>query len=232
MIGGNHCTRRCAFCDVTTAKPVALDPLEPERVAKAVTELRLGFTVITAVARDDLPDGGAAHMAATIRAVRAACPSTGVEVLIPDYKGREKDLRTVLDAAPDVLNHNLETVARLQRVARPAARYERSLELLRRASQLCPETTLKSGIMLGLGETDDEVAATLGDLRSAGVSLLTIGQYLQPSPSHLDVARWVTPAEFDAWGDRARAIGFRDVASGPLVRSSYHAERLAGRGTG
>jgi lipoyl synthase len=229
MIGGNHCTRRCGFCDVTTARPAPLDPLEPERVAKAVAALGLGFAVITAVARDDLPDGGAAHMAATIGALRRGSPETGVEVLIPDYKGREEDLRTVLEAGPDVINHNLETVERLQRRVRPAARYERSLGLLKRAAELRPEIVTKSGLMLGLGERDAEVEAALGDLRRAGVALLTIGQYLRPSPNHLPVERFVPPAEFESWGERARALGFRDVASGPLVRSSYHAERLAGR---
>ncbi|HTF35989.1 MAG TPA: lipoyl synthase [Myxococcota bacterium] len=229
MIGGNHCTRRCGFCDVTTARPAPLDPLEPERVAKAVAALGLGFAVITAVARDDLPDGGAAHMAATLRALRRGSPGTGIEVLIPDYKGREEDLRTVLDAGPDVLNHNLETVERLQRRVRPAARYERSLGLLKRAAELRPDLATKSGLMLGLGERDAEVEAALADLRRAGVALLTIGQYLRPSPQHLPVERFVPPAEFERWGERARALGFRDVASGPLVRSSYHAERLAGR---
>ena len=229
MIGGNHCTRRCGFCDVTTARPAPLDPLEPERVAKAVAALGLGFAVITAVARDDLPDGGAAHMAATIRALRRGSPGTGIEVLIPDYKGREEDLRTVLDAGPDVLNHNLETVERLQRRVRPAARYERSLGLLKRAAELRPDLATKSGLMLGLGERDAEVEAALADLRRAGVALLTIGQYLRPSAQHLPVERFVPPAEFERWGERARALGFRDVASGPLVRSSYHAERLAGR---
>ncbi|HME70988.1 MAG TPA: lipoyl synthase [Myxococcota bacterium] len=229
MIGGNHCTRRCGFCDVTTARPAPLDPLEPERVAKAVAALGLGFAVITAVARDDLLDGGAAHMAATIRALRRGSPGTGVEVLIPDYKGREEDLRAVLQAGPDVVNHNLETVERLQRRVRPAARYERSLGLLKRAAELRPEIATKSGLMLGLGEHDAEVEAALGDLRRAGVALLTIGQYLRPSPQHLPVERFVPPSEFESWGERARALGFRDVASGPLVRSSYHAERLAGR---
>jgi lipoic acid synthetase len=229
MIGGNRCTRRCGFCDVTTARPAPLDPLEPERIAKAVAALGLGFAVITAVARDDLPDGGAAHMAATIRALRRGSPGTGVEVLIPDYKGREEDLRTVLEAGPDVVNHNLETVARLQRRVRPAARYERSLGLLKRAAELEPAIVTKSGLMLGLGEHDAEVETALLDLRRAGVALLTIGQYLRPSSQHLPVERFVPPAEFERWGERARTLGFRDVASGPLVRSSYHAERLAGR---
>jgi lipoic acid synthetase len=229
MIGGNLCTRRCGFCDVATARPAPLDPGEPERVAEAVAALGLRFAVVTAVARDDLADGGSAQMAATIEAIRRRCPGTGIEVLIPDYKGREDDLRRVLDAGPDVLNHNLETVARLQRRVRPAAKYERSLAVLQRAGELRPDVPTKSGLMLGLGEEDGELVQALADLRAAGVSLLTLGQYLRPSPAHLPVARWVPPAEFDAWGERARALGFHDVASGPLVRSSYHAEQLAGR---
>jgi len=229
MIGGNLCTRACGFCDVATARPAALDPGEPARVAEGVAALGLRFAVVTAVARDDLRDGGSAHMAATIAAIRLRCPGTGIEVLIPDYKGREEDLRRVLDAGPDVLNHNLETVERLQRRVRPAAKYERSLALLRRAGELRPDLPTKSGIMLGLGEEDAELDQALRDLRAAGVGLLTLGQYLRPSPKHLPVARWVPPAEFDAWAERARALGFHDVASGPLVRSSYHAERLAGR---
>lgn len=229
LIGGNLCTRACGFCDVATARPAALDPGEPERVAAGVAALGLKFAVVTAVARDDLRDGGSAHMGATIAAIRRRCPGTGIEVLIPDYKGREEDLRRVLDAGPDVLNHNLETVERLQRSVRPAARYERSLALLRRAGELRPDVPTKSGIMLGLGEQDAELDQALQDLRAAGVGLLTLGQYLRPSPQHLPVARWVPPAEFEAWAGRARALGFREVASGPLVRSSYHADRLAGR---
>jgi lipoic acid synthetase len=168
-------------------------------------------------------------MAETVRAIRRRCPGTGVEVLIADYKGSEQALRAVLQAAPDVLNHNLETVERLHRRVRPAARYERSLAVLRRAGELRPDIPTKSGLMLGLGEREDEVAQALRDLRDAGVSLLTLGQYLRPSPQHLPVERFVPPHEFDAWAGRARDLGFRDVASGPLVRSSYHAERLAGR---
>jgi len=228
MIGGNRCTRRCSFCDVTTGRPAALDPFEPARVAEAVARLRLRFAVITCVARDDLPDGGAGQMAATVRALRERCPDTGVEVLIADYKGDEAALRAVLDAGPDVLNHNLETVARLQRAVRPAARYERSLRVLRRAGELRPQMPTKSGIMLGLGEEEAEIDRALRDLRGAGVTLLTLGQYLRPSPAHHPVLRWVSPAEFDAWAGRARSLGFREVASGPLVRSSYRAERLAG----
>jgi lipoic acid synthetase len=229
MIGGNLCTRRCGFCDVPTGRPAPLDEDEPERVAKAIEQLSLAFAVITCVARDDLPDGGAGQMAATVRAIRRRCPGTGIEVLIADYKGSEAALRSVLEAGPDVLNHNLETVARLTRKVRVAARYDRSLALLRRAAELRPEIPTKSGLMLGLGEREAEIDATLADLHAAGVRLLTLGQYLQPSPAHLAVERWVSPAEFEAWAARARALGFREVAAGPLVRSSYHAEQLAGR---
>lgn len=229
MIGGDRCTRRCGFCDVTTARPDALDPLEPARVAAAVERLGLRFVVVTCVARDDLPDGGAGQMAATVRAIRRRRPAAGIEVLIADYKGDETALATVLESGPDVLNHNLETVARLQHHVRPAARYERSLGVLRRAGELAPGIPTKSGLMLGLGEKDGEVETALADLRAAGVTLLTIGQYLRPSPAHLPVARYATPEEFDAWASRARALGFQEVASGPLVRSSYRAERLAGR---
>jgi lipoic acid synthetase len=229
MIGGGLCTRRCGFCDVPTGRPAPLDPDEPERVARAIEQLGLGFAVITCVARDDLEDGGAGQMAATVRAIRRRCPGTGIEVLIADYKGSEPALRSVLEAGPDVLNHNLETVERLTRKVRIAARYHRSLGLLRRAGELHPEIPTKSGLMLGLGESEAELERALADLREAGVSLLTLGQYLQPSPGHLAVERWVTPAEFEAWAQRARALGFREVAAGPLVRSSYHAERLAGR---
>jgi lipoic acid synthetase len=227
MIGGSRCTRRCGFCDVATARPAALDPYEPERVAEAVAALGLRFAVVTQVARDDLADGGAAQMAATVRAIRARCPGVGVEVLIADYKGDEAALACVLAANPDVLNHNLETVARLQRRVRPAAGYERSLSVLRRSGELRPDLPTKSGLILGMGEREDEIAQALRDLRAAGVTLLTLGQYLRPSPDHLPVDRWVTPAEFDAWRERALALGFREVASGPLVRSSYHADRLA-----
>jgi lipoic acid synthetase len=229
MIGGNLCTRRCGFCDVATGRPSALESREPERVAEAVAGLGLAFAVVTCVARDDLADGGAAQMAATVRAIRARRPDTGIEVLISDYKGDESALRTVLDASPDVLNHNLETVERLTRRVRVAARYDRSLALLRRSQELRCDIPTKSGIMLGLGEAGAEVDATLRDLRAVGVSLLTIGQYLQPSPWHLPVARFAPPQEFDAWAARARSMGFRAVAAGPLVRSSYHAEALAGR---
>jgi lipoic acid synthetase len=227
MIGGNDCTRRCGFCDVATGRPEALDPFEPARVAKAVEQLGLRFAVVTCVARDDLADGGASQMAATVRAIRRRMPGTGVEVLISDYQGDEAALRAVLDANPDVLNHNLETVARLQRRVRPAASYERSLGVLRRAGELRPDIPTKSGLILGMGERDDEIRQALADLRAAGVSLLTMGQYLRPSADHLPVDRYLSPAEFDAFAAHARALGFREVAAGPLVRSSYHAEQLA-----
>jgi lipoic acid synthetase len=227
MIGGGDCTRRCGFCDVHTGKPEALDPFEPARVAKAVEQLGLKFAVVTCVARDDLADGGAGQMAATVRAIRRRCPGTGIEVLIADYQGDEDALRLVLDASPDVLNHNLETVARLQRRVRPAASYERSLGVLRRAGELRPDIPTKSGLILGMGERDDEIQQALSDLRAAGVSLLTMGQYLRPSADHLPVDRYLSPAQFEALAARARELGFRDVAAGPLVRSSYHAEQLA-----
>ncbi len=229
MIGGNTCTRACGFCDVATGRPATLDLGEPARVAAAVAELGLRFAVVTAVARDDLADGGAAQMAATVRAIRHRCPGTGVEVLIPDYKGDEGDLHTVLDAGPDVLNHNLETVERLQRAVRKAGRYARSLGLLRRAAEIAPEIPTKSGLMLGLGESDAEVEVTLRDMRAHGIRFLTLGQYMSPSPRHLPVRRWVSPAEFDRWAERARELGFDEVASGPLVRSSYHADQMARR---
>jgi lipoic acid synthetase len=228
MIGGGVCTRRCGFCDVQTGRPAPLDADEPRRVAEAIRSLGLQFAVITAVARDDLRDGGAAHFAAALEAVHALAPACRVEVLIPDFKGREEDLRTVLAAAPDVLNHNLETVERLQRRVRPAAKYARSLGLLETALRLRPEIPTKTGIMLGLGETEDEVRRTLADVRARGCRLITIGQYLRPGPDHLPVERYARPEEFARWEAEALGLGFTDVASGPLVRSSYRAERLAG----
>lgn len=229
MIGGSRCTRRCGFCDVTTGRPDDLDPEEPDRVARAVSELGLRYVVITCVARDDLEDGGAGQMAATIRAIRARGPGTGVEVLISDYGGDEAALRAVLDASPRVLSHNIETVERLQRRVRPAAGYRRSLGVLRRAGELRPDIPTKSGLMVGLGERDEEIEATLRDLREAGVTLLTLGQYLRPSADHLPVARYLSPEDFDLWRQRALALGFRGAVAAPLVRSSYHAEKLAGR---
>jgi lipoyl synthase len=227
MLGGNLCTRSCGFCDVRTGRPGRLDAGEPERVARGVASLGLRFAVITAVARDDLRDGGAAHFAATIRAIRELAPGCRVEVLIPDFKGREADLRTVLDAGPDVLNHNLETVERLHRRVRPQAKYARSLGLLQDAARIRPDIPTKTGIMLGLGERDEEIEQALRDVQAHGCRLLTLGQYLQPSPEHLPVIRYVTPEEFDHWRVRALELGFAEVASGPLVRSSYRAEQLA-----
>jgi lipoic acid synthetase len=227
MIAGNQCTRACGFCDVATGRPAPLDASEPARVAHAIAELGLKFAVVTAVARDDLDDGGAAHFARTIGAIRECAPGCKIEVLIPDLKGSLDALRSVLDASPDVLNHNLETVERLQRPVRKAGRYDRSLELLANSARLRPDIPTKTGLMLGLGEREEEIRTALRDIRAHGCRLLTIGQYLAPSAAHLPVDRWVTPKEFEAWADEARALGFDEVFSGPLVRSSYRAEKLA-----
>ncbi len=224
MIAGARCTRRCGFCAVDTARPAPLDPVEPARIAEATRRMALRHVVVTAVARDDLADGGAAHFAATIRAVRAAAPSARIEVLTPDFKGEEAPLRTVLDAAPDVFNHNLETVARLARAVRPQASYARSLDVLARAKRLRPSVLTKSGLMVGLGETPAEVRAAMEDLRAGACDLLTIGQYLQPTRQHLPVVEYVAPAAFTEYGRIGRELGFRHVAAGPFVRSSYHAE--------
>jgi lipoic acid synthetase len=222
MILGDRCTRACGFCLVDTRKPLALDTDEPARIAEAIARLGLAHAVITSVARDDLADGGAAIFAATIRAIRARTP-TAVEVLIPDCKGDPDALELIFAARPDVLNHNLETVARLQRTARPSAGYARSLGVLARAK--AAELTTKSGLILGMGETDDEVRAAITDLRNVGVDILTIGQYLRPSASHLPVKRWWHPDEFAALGRYAAGLEFAHVESGPLVRSSYHARQ-------
>jgi len=221
MILGERCTRACGFCLVDTRKPLAVDLDEPRRVADAVVSLGLAHVVITCVARDDLPDGGASVFAATVDAVRAASAGTAVELLISDVKGDDASLNAIFDARPDVLNHNLETVARLQRAARPSAGYARSLSVLARAKDAGLIT--KSGLILGMGETADEVRAALTDLRAVGVDIVTMGQYLRPTARHLPVARWWTPAEFDAFRLDAEAMGFSHVESGPLVRSSYHA---------
>jgi lipoic acid synthetase len=222
MLLGNVCTRRCGFCAVLSGVPRAFDPHEPKRVAQAVKAMGLKFAVLTSVARDDLPDGGAFVFAESIREIRRTCPGVGVEVLIPDLQGRDEHLDVVFDAAPDVLNHNLETVERLQRRVRPSASYERSLHVLERAASrgLCA----KSGLMLGLGETGEEVRRAIRDLLDRGVSMLTIGQYLRPDDEHLPVERYATPEEFAALGAYARELGFAHVESAPLVRSSYHAE--------
>jgi len=229
MVLGDRCTRACGFCLVDTRKPLPLDPDEPRRVADAVTKLGLEHAVITSVARDDLPDGGAAGFAATIAAVRAVSPTTRIEVLIPDCKGDPAALDALFAARPDVLNHNLETVARLHRAARPSAAYFRSLALLARAADAGLLT--KSGIILGMGETADEVRGAIADLRNIGVDVLTLGQYLRPSRQHLPVARWWTPEEFAELGAYAEGLGFGHVEAGPLVRSSYHAQRARAAAT-
>ena len=225
MINGERCTRACGFCLVDTRVPGPLDAGEPERVAEAVERMGLAHAVVTAVARDDLPDGGAASFAATIAAVRRRCPGTAVEVLVPDCKGDPAALDVIFDARPDVLNHNLETVARRQRAVRPSAAYARSLAVLARAK--AAGLTTKSGIILGMGETDDEVVGALADLRGVGVDIVTMGQYLRPTSSHLPVDRWVTPDEFDRLRRAGEALGFRHVEASPLTRSSYHAREAA-----
>jgi lipoic acid synthetase len=227
MILGDRCTRACGFCQVDTRKPLAVDADEPRRVADAVRALGLAHVVITCVARDDLADGGASVFASVVDHVRAASPHTAVELLISDMKGDAAALATIFDARPDVLNHNLETVARLQRAARPAASYARSLAVLARAKDAGLVT--KSGLILGMGETDGEVRAALADLRAVGVEIVTLGQYLQPTGQHLPIARWWTPAEFDAVRADAEAMGFAHVEAGPLVRSSYHAREASDR---
>jgi lipoyl synthase len=225
MILGDVCTRRCGFCAVTHGRPVWEDWGEPDRVGRTVAEMGLAHVVVTSVNRDDLADGGSEIFARTITAIRREAPGCRVEVLIPDFQGSAPALETVLRARPDVLNHNIETVPRLYRTVRPGSRYDRSLELFRRASGHATDPVTKSGMMLGLGEEPDEVRATMADLRAAGVQLLTLGQYLRPSPAHLPVVRYVPPAEFEAFAGDGRALGFRHVEAGPLVRSSYHAKR-------
>jgi lipoic acid synthetase len=225
MINGERCTRACGFCLVDTRHPEALDASEPERVAEAVERMGLGFAVVTAVARDDLADGGAGAFAATIEAIRRRTPGVQVEVLIPDCKGDEDALATIFAARPDVLNHNVETVPRLQRAVRPSAGYARSLAVLARAKEAGLVT--KSGLIVGMGETDDEVVSTLADLRGVGVDIVTIGQYLRPTTHHLPVARWVEPDTFAAYRDAGEAMGISHVESSPLTRSSYHARQAA-----
>jgi len=228
MIMGDVCTRRCPFCDVAHGRPGALDADEPRALAETVAAMGLRYVVITSVDRDDLRDGGAAHFASCVEAVRARCEGIGVEILVPDFRGRmEVALERLAAAPPDVFNHNLETVPRLYRKARPGADYAWSLRLLERFKTRHPGVPTKSGLMLGLGETREEVLEVLGDLRDHGCDRLTLGQYLQPSRFHLPVERYWTPAEFTELGARARELGFEHVASGPLVRSSYHADRQA-----
>jgi lipoic acid synthetase len=223
LLLGNVCTRNCGFCDVTTGRPGEVDWGEPARLADAVARLNLRHVVITSVTRDDLDDGGAAIFAMTIRGLKRRDPALGVEVLIPDFQGNWEALEAVMAAGPDVLNHNLETVPRLYARVRPRAIYARSLELLKRARASSPRTPTKSGLMLGLGETRAEVESVLADLRANDVDVLTLGQYLRPTLRHLPVERFVPPEEFEALRSLARAMGFRHVESGPLVRSSYHA---------
>ncbi len=226
LILGSRCTRNCTFCAVAHGPDGPPDPEEPFNVAEAAAALGLSYVVVTSVTRDDLKDGGAGHFADTIRRLKEKIPGVRVEVLIPDFGGDKDDLKTVLDAGPDVLNHNIETVDRLYSAVRPQAVYERSLELIRRVGVMAPQIPTKSGLMLGLGETEEEIRQTLKDLRAVGCKMLTLGQYLQPSRAHLEVARYVPPEEFAQWETEARKIGFEQVASGPLVRSSYHAGEL------
>ncbi len=225
MILGDICTRHCGYCAVTHGRPVWEDREEPERVGRAVKELGLEHVVITSVNRDDLADGGAAHYAATVRAVRREAPGCRVELLIPDLQGNAAALQTVIDACPDILNHNTETVPRLYKVARHGGRYERTIELFRRARRRARDLVTKSGIILGLGEERGELLATMGDLRAADVNILTLGQYLRPSAQHLPIARYYRPEEFAELAARGREMGFAHVEAGPLVRSSYHAKR-------
>ena len=225
MLNGERCTRACGFCLVDTRQPLPLDPGEPRRVADAVAEMELDHAVVTAVARDDLFDGGAAAFAETIAAIRAQSPATTVEVLVPDFGGDAESLRTVLDASPDILNHNIETVARLQRAVRPSAGYARSLTLLARSASAGHVT--KSGIIVGMGETDAEVDTTLADLAAIGTSIVTIGQYLRPTSYHIPIARWVPPESFERWSDVGASLGIAHTESSPLTRSSYHAANSA-----
>jgi lipoic acid synthetase len=225
MILGDTCTRSCGFCAVKTGRPVALDPDEPAHVGDAVARMGLGHAVVTSVNRDELPDGGAEMFAATIREIRRRAPGTTVEVLIPDFRGASDALDVVLAERPEVLAHNVETVPRLYRRVRPQAVYARSLEVLRRTKERAPDLVCKTGIMVGLGESEDEVLSTMRDIRAQGVDVLTVGQYLRPSPMHLPIERYWAPDEFARLRDAGRAMGYRHVESGPLVRSSYHAER-------
>jgi lipoic acid synthetase len=227
LIMGPACTRACPYCDIDfEKKPKALDPTEPDRLAEAVRRMRLNHVVITSVNRDDLPDGGASQFVQCIEAVRALSPNTTIEVLIPDLCGNWKALETILHANPEVMNHNTETIPRLYRRVRPRGNYDRTLELLKYSRQLAPHVYTKSGIMVGLGETDEEVRQVMQDLRSVDCDILTIGQYLQPSQKHLSVQEFVTPEQFDAWREFGEAIGFLQVVSSPLTRSSYHAEQV------
>ncbi|MBI2080576.1 MAG: lipoyl synthase [candidate division NC10 bacterium] len=223
MILGDTCTRQCAFCAVTHGRPTELDLEEPVRVAEAVKTLELKHAVVTSVNRDELADGGAGIFAATIREIRQAVPDCTVEVLIPDFRGNWDALAAVMAERPEILNHNMETVPRLYREVRPGAQYGRSLELLRRAKAMAPEGLTKSGVILGFGETQEELLSAMADLRAAGCDILTLGQYLRPSTRHVPIAKFYRPEEFDALRREGEALGFRWVEAGPLVRSSYHA---------
>ena len=227
MILGDVCTRACGYCAVGHGRPDAVDEAEPARVAEAVQKLELAHVVVTSVDRDDVKDGGAQIFADTIREIRKRAPSISIEVLIPDFQGNESALHTVLDAGPDILNHNTETVPRLYRLARSGGRYSRTLELLDRSRRYAPAIATKSGLMLGLGEEWHEVVETLADLRRAGCGILTLGQYLRPSPAHLPMTRYYHPDEFHQLKEIALEMGFVHVESGPLVRSSYHAHEQA-----
>jgi lipoic acid synthetase len=231
LILGDRCTRNCRFCAVAHGPKDPPDPTEPLRVAEAIGHMKLRYAVVTSVTRDDLPDGGASLFAETIRRIREKRPETKVEVLIPDFCGDYQSLKTVLEARPDVLNHNVETVPRLYASVRPQAVYQRSIDFLKNAHRLDPSIPTKSGLMLGLGERPEEVEQVLNDLLEAGCRILTLGQYLQPSADHLPVERFVTPEEFEEWRKKALEMGFREVASGPFVRSSYHAQELFERRT-
>jgi lipoic acid synthetase len=223
MILGDVCTRNCAYCAVAHGRPPKYDPSEPERVAQAATQMNLRHVVLTSVDRDDLPDFGAWVFAETIRQIKAANPDTSVEVLVPDFQGREESIRMVLEARPDIYNHNTETVPRLYKRCRPGGRYERVMNIFRTSKRLAPDIPTKSGIILGMGETKEEVVAVMKDLRDVDVDILTLGQYLRPSDGHIALDRYVTPEEFRELRDAGMAMGFRHVESGPLVRSSYHA---------
>ena len=228
MILGDICTRRCPFCDVAHGRPLAPDAEEPRHLAETISLLNLSYVVITSVDRDDLRDGGAQHFVDCIRAVRDKSPATTIEVLVPDFRGRlERALEILSTAPPDVMNHNLETVPRLYRHTRPGGDYSHSLELLSQFRKIKPAVPTKSGLMVGLGETDEEILAVMRDLRAHGVARLTVGQYLAPSPHHLPVERYVHPDSFAMFGREAAAMGFRHAAVGPLVRSSYHADQQA-----